>query len=104
MFLDSNILIYATKPAAPEHRRVLAFLRSLGDAPLYVSEISRIEVFGYHDLAHEQAAALATFFDREATEISVSTALLDVPLVTHNVRDFEWIEELEVVDPLRPPG
>lgn len=32
--------------------------------------------------------------------IAASALYLGLPLVTHNIRDFQWISDLELIDPL----
>ena len=127
MLLDSNILIYASRTGTPECETVRAFLRRHEAAALFVSEITRVEVLGYHALLPEQRAVLAALFAASA-ELPI-TAVLDravhlrqsrkglrTPdaliaataihhgraLVTRNVKDFDWIEALTVVDPFAP--
>ena len=127
MLLDSNILIYASRTGTPECETVRAFLRRHEAAALFVSEITRVEVLGYHALLPEQRAVLAALFAASA-ELPI-TAVLDravhlrqsrkglrTPdaliaataihhgraLVTRNVEDFDWIEALTVVDPFAP--
>jgi hypothetical protein len=118
MLLDSNIVIYAQQP---KH----AWLRTLiaENAPS-VSAVSYVEVLGYHDLLEEERAALEKFFAaarvlpldnavllratrlRQARKMSLGDALVagtaleyGLKLVTRNVRDYRWIEGLEVLDP-----
>jgi predicted nucleic acid-binding protein len=40
-----------------------------------------------------------------ADAMIAATALVhQLPLVTHNTRDFQWIAELELIDPLAEPN
>jgi Predicted nucleic acid-binding protein, contains PIN domain len=120
MLLDSNIVIYAVKPGYAEVRNFV----NQHDAT--VSAITRVETLGYHDLGPAEADKLARIFDLLTTQpvtdliierssnlrrkregmatvdaIIAATALqLDVSLATHDTSDFEWISELNVVDPL----
>lgn len=125
MLLDSNVLIYASRVEAPEHADVRAFLSRHERRALYLSEISQVEVLGYPSLPEHQRAVLEGFFSsstvlritpvlglaidlrkarrglRTPDALIAATALFaGLPLVTHNVRDFDWIEGLFVIDPL----
>lgn len=128
MLLDSNVLIYAARPSSPEHGAVREFLLRSRGAPFYVSELSRVEAFGYHAIGETERAALLRLFT-VASELPVTpaldlaaelrrerrglktvdavvaaTALIHgLTLVTRNVRDFEWNTSLTVVDPLGVP-
>ena len=119
MLIDSNIIIYASKPEGAE-------LRSFLDTfPRFVSVISYIESFGYRDLSEEENLQLAAIFQktrilsltdaiaRQAVAlrqqrrmglgdaIIAATALVHgLALVTHNTEDFQWIARLEILDPL----
>ncbi|MCS3650206.1 hypothetical protein GGQ08_001499 [Salinibacter ruber] len=120
MLLDSNLIIYAVRPDYPEVR---TFVKQRDVA---ASSISRTETLGYHALDDVEAAKLKRLFDiltvhsitepvidgsidlrrhRESMKtvdaIIAATALeLGSPLATHNTSDFDWIDELEVVDPV----
>ncbi len=121
--LDSNILIYVAKPA---YRKLRKFVAS---EPVYVSAISKVEVFGYHKLNEEEETALrrlfiaATVFPvsdpviEQATNlrrqknigtvdavIAATALLLGAELVTRNTEDFKWIERLKVVNPFEQEG
>lgn len=120
MLLDSNIIIYTVKPDYPEVR---TFVKQHDVA---ASLISRTEVLGYHDLDDSEASKLKRLFDlltlRPITEsviersielrrrrksmktvdaIIAATALnVDSSLATHDTGDFDWIDELEAIDPV----
>lgn len=119
ILLDSNIFIYA---AMPEHTRLRYILH---DHRVATSIIVRVEVLGYHRLAVEKKILLTQLLGMtEVIPLSFSvaeraiqlrqqrrmtlgdslvaaTALLsDLPLWTHNVRDFLWIDGLVVHDPI----
>src|SRR5579871_3107283 len=66
--LDSNIVIYATKPGYPW------LAEALREQPFKVSVISEIEVMGYHLLTPEDRADLQAFLD--ATEILPLTSAI----------------------------
>lgn len=118
MLLDTNILVYASKPGGDwlspwtQHPRA-----SLSNA-------SRIEALGYSELGYEEesvirspvATCLEYSLDNEVIEraivlrqrrsmslgdsIIAATALeYGVPLVTRNTADFKDIAELTVIDP-----
>jgi predicted nucleic acid-binding protein len=118
MLLDSNIVIYATKP---EH----AFLRQLiADHAPAVSAISYVEVLGYHSLTTSERQWLEAFF-QSSTILSLTSDVLDRAvalrqskkmtlgdacvaatalvhgrkLVTRNDKEFAWIPDLEVWNP-----
>lgn len=119
MLIDSNIIIYASKPEYSSLRRFIA-----ENAPV-VSAVSYVEVLGFHRLLEEEKTLLEAFF-AAATILPITQAVLDQAvllrqrrrtslgdalvagtalvhnhtLVTHNVNDFSWIIELTVVDPL----
>jgi predicted nucleic acid-binding protein len=118
MLIDSNI-IYA---AHPEHAGLREFIATQAPA---VSAVSYVEVLGYHELTTAEESLLREFFavstllpiDQDVIEQAVSlrqqhkmslgdalvaaTALVHrLPLVTHNMDDFAWIDGLIVVDPL----
>jgi len=120
MVLDSNIIIYAVKPDYPQVR---AFVKR---HDVMASLISRTETLGYHDLSEPEASKLERLFDlftvqpiteaviqrsialrrrrkgmKTVDAIIAATALeMDLPLVTHDTTDFDWIDELDVIDPV----
>lgn len=121
MLLDSNIIIYATQPHYAALRQFVA-----EHAPA-VSVISYIEVLGYHRLAEHDRHYLEAFFDaavilpltenvaqwavalRQRRRITLGDSIIAATaiahsrvLVTHNTRDFNWIDELTLFDPLAP--
>ena len=122
MLIDSNIIIYA---AQPEHARLREFIAAQAPA---VSAVSYVEVLGYHELTAPEESLLREFFavstmlpiDQDVLDQAVTlrrqqkmslgdalvaaTALVHrLPLATHYVNDFAWIEGLTVVDPLDLP-
>lgn len=121
MILDSNIVIYAFDPKFLES----SLENFLLQGEFSVSAITRLEVMGYWRNTEAEFGRFALFFDaihviaisseiidrairlrRQrsmglADAIIAATALLHrLPLVTHNTRDFQWIAELELIDPL----
>lgn len=124
MILDSNIVIYAFEPKYRESNLEKFLLQG----EFSVSNITRLEVMGFWRNSDAEFERFAMFFDalhvlavsseivdraiqlrRQksmglADAIIAATALLhQLPLVTHNTRDFQWIEGLELIDPLIEP-
>lgn len=117
--LDSNILIYAPQPA-------FAYLRPLLIEPAcFVSEITRLEVLGFHRLKEIERAYFERVFlqkivlpvtkeiidlaiqyrqDRKMSvgdSIHAATAVLhQLELQTRNTSDFSHISELIVHNPI----
>lgn len=117
--LDSNLIIYASKPNGERIREFIA-----REAP-FVSVISKVETLGYHALSDNERERLEQFFTaapilsvsddivdiaiklRQMSVMSLGDSLIaatalsfDLTLATHNVRDFDQIEGLTVVDPV----
>ena len=117
LLLDSNIIIGVVKGR---------FLVSQLEKPsLIVSEITRLEIFGYHKLQVQEEKHLQQFFRnidclsvskiiinqaikfRRQKSMSVGDAIIaataivyDLPLSTANSKDFKHIENLELINPL----
>jgi toxin FitB len=122
MLIDSNIIIYSSKPEYPNIRQFIA------DHASAVSAISYVEVLGYHKLGEQERLLLEAFF-ATAPLIALSRAVLDqavrlrqmrkmtlgdalvastalihnLTLVTRNTTDFTWIEGLAVLNPFDQP-
>ena len=119
MLLDSNLIIYASRP---EHETLRTFVAH--EVP-FVSAVSKVETIGYPELSEKEKQFLEEFFEaaevlptsrpviaeairlRQQRRMSLGDALIagtalshGLELATHNTEDFAWIEELEVVDPL----
>ena len=119
MLIDSNIIIYASKPEASVLRSFLDTFRR------YVSVITYIESFGYQQLAFEERVQLVRIFRRTqilpltdaiaqqavslrqqrrmglGDSIIAATAMThNLTLVTHNTEDFRWIGGLQMLDPV----
>ena len=122
MLIDSNIIIYASLPEFAGLREFIA-----AQAPA-VSAVSYVEVLGYHGLTATEESLFRDFFavstvlpiDQDVLDQAVrlrqqhrmslgdalvaATALVHhLPLVTHNVSGFDWIEDLTLLDPLDSP-
>jgi hypothetical protein len=120
MLIDSNIIIYATRPEYESLRQFIA------EHIPSVSAISYVEVLGYHQLAEQERLLLETFFSsapvlpltqpildravmlRQRRKMTLGDALIagtalahDLTLVTRNTSDFDWITELKLLDPLK---
>lgn len=121
MLLDSNIVIYAARPE-PEYETVRAFIEQHAPA---VSAVSRVETLGYHRLTEQDQVFLEEFFAaaeilpisdavieeavqlRQQRRMSLGDSLVagtalahGLQLVTHNTADFDWIDGLNLLDPL----
>ena len=116
--LDSNIIIYATDP---ENEWLRIWLEA---EPFAISQISQIEVLGYHQITPEEITDLQEFLYssnilpvsdeaanmaialRQQRKISLADSILaatalenDLELVSRNVDDFNWIAGLRLVNP-----
>lgn len=119
MLVDSNVLIYATKP---EHAQLRQWLV---EALPKVSIITRVEILGYHKLHSAEKTALTELLNclelvyltpasyeiaiqlRQQRKLTLGDALIAATslergyaLATCNTSDFAWIDDLELVDPL----
>ena len=121
--LDSNIIIYASKPG-------YEFLQAIvGASDVCASAVSYVEVLGYHLLTQAEVEHLEEFFANTPTwplapavldqavklrrqrkmklgdSLVAGTALAhNCTLVTRNTRDFDWITGLELFDPFAGAG
>ncbi len=118
MIADTNIVIYATNPAFPTIR---AFV--VANQPA-VSAITYVEALGFHRLSEQEKNDLEDFFAditllpinqavinravelRQQRNMSLGDALIaatalvhDLTLVTRNVDDFDWIDDLRLLNP-----
>jgi len=116
---DSNLVIYATSRNQP------ALADWFAKNKPAVSVISLVEVLGYHKLREEDKRFLEAFFAelivhypnpevfqtaidlRQEHAMSLGDALIAatamyhrLTLATRNKKDFEWIDSLELTDPL----
>lgn len=119
MLLDSNIIIYSAKLEYQSIRDLI-----IENIP-YVSVVSYIEVLGYNKLSKIQKDYFEEFFQtanmlpisntiiktsanlKQEKKMSLGDAIIaatalqhNLTLITHNVKDFEWIDGLSVFDPL----
>ena len=118
--LDSNIIIYASKA---ENEYVREFIKL--NSP-FVSFVSVIEVMGFNFPSIEEKEFLEDFFQNAiihlVTNETIKKAVLlkqnkkialgdliiaataienNLTLVTHNTKDFNWIENLSILDPIK---
>jgi predicted nucleic acid-binding protein len=118
MIFDSNIVIEAVKSTEDSLRELVERF-----APS-VSAVTRVEVLGFTRLAEDDRRDFEEFFaaatilpiDNDVIEQAIAlrqrrkmglgdaliaaTALVhELALVTRNVKDFRWIEGLDLVDP-----
>lgn len=116
---DSNLIIYAASGKYPD------LVEWFAENSPVASAVSLVEVLGYHKLKADEKEMLENLFAeltvvypsvevfQKATElrqqrnVSVSDALIaatalfhNLTLATHNVSDFDWVDGLEVIDPL----
>ena len=119
MILDSNILIYA---ARGEYAHLLDFMRK---HHICVSAVTRIEVYGYPGLTDLDKVTFDRMFRpivtlpvdetiiekaillRQMRKMSLGDSIIaatalchDQPLATRNTADFEWIEGLQICNPV----
>jgi hypothetical protein len=117
LLLDSNIIIGLGKNRFP--------MEIVQNHLSYVSEITRLEVFGYHQIKMQEELLLNQFFGN-ITCIAISKSLIDksiklrkekamcigdaiigatailedLPIVLANIKDFQHIKGLELIDPV----
>jgi toxin FitB len=118
MLIDSNIIIYASKPGYD-------FLHPLITQPdLSVSVIRYVETLGFHRLTEQEKQFLTEFFSnvnlaplsdavvqraiglrqsramKLGDSLVAATALVaGTTLVTRNTQDFSWVPGLSLLDP-----
>jgi toxin FitB len=117
ILLNSNIVIYA---AGPEYKKLREWLRR---KPIVISDLTKLEVLGYHLITDVEFAWFTGFFDRirsipissEIIEAAIplrrsnkmslgdsviaATALVHgLELCTNNQKDFETVENLQMTD------
>lgn len=119
MILDSNIVIYANSSTGAQ------LLEWTNHERRVVSEITRLEVLGYHRLDNDQRQLL-TLYIRECSILPVTSTVIDEAirlrqirkmdlgdaiiaatalvhretLATTNTTDFQWIPGLSLLNPL----
>ncbi|GEM_PF-90010 len=122
MLIDSNIIIYSIKP---EHASLRQFI---ADQNPLVLTISYLEVLGYHQLTLQDQQDFEKFFQvaslipvsfpilqravilRQQAKMSLEDAIIagtalehGLTLVTANVKDFQRIPNLKVINPVPVP-
>ena len=116
---DSNLVIYAASGKYPD------LVEWFAENKPVVSAVTLVEVLGYHKLKAEEKEVLENLFAelsvvypsvevfqkaielRQKRNISVSDVLIaataifhNLSLATHNISDFNWVDELDLIDPL----
>lgn len=119
LLIESNIFIYSI---LPEHKSLRDWMIKQDFA---VAEISLVEVLGYHQLKDDEARELERLFNmakvlpisrdivdkaihlRRQRKIGLADSFLaataleyNIPLVTRNTSDFDWVEDLTVLNPM----
>ncbi|WP_373055844.1 type II toxin-antitoxin system VapC family toxin [Zunongwangia sp. H14] len=117
LLLDSNTIIGVIKGRFPVSQLEKFFFT--------VSEITRLEIFGYHKLELQEEKLLTQFFRnieclpvstkiinqaisfRKQKSMSIGDAIIaatakvhDLPLATANIKDFKHINTIELINPL----
>lgn len=120
MLLDSNLFIYSIQPHYAGLRHWC-----LQQPILSASDITRLEVLGYHNLNELDKRELTDLFEittlypvtsyiisgaiqlRQQRKMSLGDAVIAATaleyrqtLATRNVDDFDWVEGLKVINPL----
>jgi predicted nucleic acid-binding protein len=123
MLLDSNLFIYAILPHYSGLRQWCQ------QQPLHASDITRLEVLGYHKLNEldrrdlTELFALTTLYPvtsviissairlRQQRKMSLGDSIIAATaleyhqtLATRNTADFAWVEGLKVINPLEDEG
>ena len=120
LLLESNIFIYSI---LPEHKALREWMMKQEFA---ASEISLVEVLGFHRITTEDSRELENLFDMAkvlpmsrdivdraiqlrrhrkiglADSFIAATALdYEIQLVTRNTSDFDWIDGLKLLNPMQ---
>jgi hypothetical protein len=119
VLLDSNLLIYSVQKEYDALRQWMLTIQ-----PTY-SIISKVEVLGYWNLTPDQAQAITAVLAqlreisltagqceqaialRQQRKMSLGDSLIaataldhKLPLATRNVKDFDWISGLTLINPI----
>ncbi len=118
IIVDSNIIIYSMMPD-------YTFLQAeLAKYDVFIASVSKVEVLGYRYLDPLDKQSFIDYFQtithydtnpqiidtathlRQQKKMSLGDSIIagtalvyNLPIMTRNVADFEWIEGLEVVNP-----
>lgn len=117
ILLDSNIVIYA---AEPEYKKLRKWLRSQS---IFISDLTKLEVLGYHRITDDEFIWFAGFFDsiqsfpistdiievaiplRRSYKMSLGDSIIaatalehNLELCTNNRKDFQNVDNLKIVD------
>jgi len=117
--IDSNIIIYSYSEEFQYLREIIS-----GDN-VYTSEISKVEVLGYHKIKHNEDIYFRDIFDflptllpdqnifdraikiRKAFNLKLGDSIIaatameyDLSIYTRNLSDFERVEGLNCINPI----
>ncbi len=118
VIVDSNIIIYSMMPD-------YTFLQTeLAKYDVFVASVSKVEVLGYAHLDPLDKQSFINYFQtitqyetnpkiiekatqlRQQKKMSLGDAIIagtaltyQLPIMTRNVADFQWIEGLEIINP-----
>lgn len=120
LLFESNIFIYSI---LPEHKALKEWMMKQEFA---ASEISLVEVLGFHRITTEDSRELEDLFDmakvlpmsrdivdraiqlRRQRKIGLADSFIaataldyDIQLVTRNTSDFDWIDGLKLLNPMQ---
>ena len=120
LLYESNIFIYSI---LPEYKALKEWMMKQEFA---ASEISLVEVLGFHRITTEDSRELEDLFNmakvlpmsrdivdraiqlRRQRKIGLADSFIaataldyDIQLVTRNTSDFDWIEDLKLLNPMR---
>ncbi len=120
--IDTNVAIEYISEALPE--KALSMLDEIIDRQFYISVINKIELLGFTDITEDEELKFLEFINsatvldldeeiinrtieiRRKYKIKLPDAIVaasslcnNLTLTTRNIKDFERIEELEVINP-----
>jgi len=118
---DSNLIIYSYNP------EFYFIHEELLKPNTYVSEITKLEVLGYSKITNDEKEFYERLFSTIVSIIPIDSIIIDQAIAlrqtkkmslgdsiiaatslinkyelnTHNVKDFDWIPNLKIFDPLK---